>query len=359
MDRDELTLIWFDYHEVSFSKVEKILAEFDDFEDIFNENKVKNAIFDESIKKLLLDLQAEDLGRFEKEAFAQMNKFGVTPITFFSDAYPQKLKSISDPPLVIYAKGDVSLLKKKSIAIVGTRKPTTYGRNVCEDFTKELSAAGLVTVSGLAYGIDSVVAEKTLECGGKTIAVLAGGLDSIYPAQNTSLARRIVETGGLLLSENRVGVRPQSYFFILRNRIVSALSLGTLIVEAGQSSGTMSTANFALEQSRELFVIPGNITSPQSMGTNSLIDQMPETFTVSPKRILYKLNIKLPEEHKSEKQIDATESKILEFLSEGEKSFDDICDSLNISPSMLSSKLIMLEMFGLVAKGAGNNYYKK
>ena len=161
---------------------------------------------------------------------------------------------------------------------------------MCEKFTKELSNAGLVTVSGLAYGIDTIVAETTLEAGGKTIAVLGGGLDSIYPASNTNLAKRVAGQG-LLVSEYRIGVKPQTYSFVNRNRIVSALGLGTLIIEAGKKSGTMTTAKFAIEQSRELFVVPGNIYSKLSEGTNNLINEMPDTFTISPDRILYRLGI--------------------------------------------------------------------
>ena len=358
MNKKELFLIWCNYNGLNFSKLEKILANFNDFEEIFDKNNTQNAFFDESINSIIQNLQNEDMKNFEQVVTREMERYNVKPVTYWSEEYPDKLKVISDPPLVIYTKGDVSLLKKKSISIVGTRKPTMYGKIVCENFTKELSSAGLVTISGLAYGIDTIVAEKTLEAGGKTIAVLAGGLDSIYPAQNTSLAGRILETGGLLVSEYKIGTKPVNYQFISRNRIVSALGLGTLIVEAGKSSGTMTTANFALEQSRELFAIPGNINSSQSEGTNSLIDQMPDIFTISPERILYKLNIRKKSAPKSEVQIEMGENKIIELLSTGEKTFDELCDGTGMSASELSTKLIKMEMFGMVKKGPSNTYYK-
>lgn len=358
MNIEEIVLIWLDYQKVGFSKLEKILSKFDVFNDIFDKNKLKNAFFNTEIETLLLKLQQTDLSEFEKIITAEMEKYDIFPVTFFSKDYPEKLKVISDPPLVLYTRGDVSLLNKKSISMVGTRKPTTYGRIVCEKFAKELSGAGLVTISGLAYGIDTIVAEKTLEAGGKTIAVLAGGLNSIYPSQNKALADKIVSSGGLLVTEYHVGISPQNYFFVSRNRIVSALGLGVVIVEAGKHSGTMTTANFALEQSRELFVIPGNINSLQSEGTNALIDQMPDVFTISPNRILFKLGIKKPTEEKSAMQVDLVENKILDLLALGEKSFDAISDELKISASELSSKLIKMEMFGLVKKGDSNTYYK-
>lgn len=359
MERAEIALLWFDYNGYSLQKVEKILKKFDKIEAIFDKNLVKNAFFDDlnipNIKSKLLEINEENFSKFVQE---DLDKYNLTAITFVSSGYPEKLKNIADPPLVVYAKGDISLLGKKSISIIGTRKPTTYGKIVCENFTKELSSAGLVTVSGLAYGIDTLVAQKTLEIGGKTIAVLAGGLDKIYPSQNNALADKIANNGGLLLSEYRIGVSPANYSFINRNRIVSALGLGTLIVEAGKSSGTMSTARHAIEQGRELFIIPGNITSPQSEGTNSLIDEMPDTFTISPNRILFKLNIKKKTEHKATKQMDLTENIILDALSVSELSFDDLCEKTKLSPSVLSSELIKMEMFGLVKKGDGNTYYR-
>ena len=245
VSRDELALIWFDYNDVDFSKVEKILTKFDQICDVFDKNKVKNADFAkigfEEIKEKLLSLDEE---KFMQKIDDEFYKYNISAVTFVSKNYPEKLKNIDNPPLVLYARGDLDLLNKKSIAIVGTRKPTDYGRIVCEKFTKELSAAGLVTVSGLAYGIDTIVAETSI-ISGKTIAVLAGGLDSIYPSQNKALSKRIEEKG-LLLSEYRVGIKPLNFMFVNRNRIVSALSLGTRINEAGKNSGTMTPARFSI-----------------------------------------------------------------------------------------------------------------
>ncbi len=356
---DELALVWFDYQNVKFAKVEQILDKFEQISDIFDKKCVENAFFEnkvlEEIKYKMLEIDKEE---FQEFVLNEFYKYNISAVTFASKSYPEKLKNIADPPLVLYAKGDVSLLNKKSISIVGTRKPTPYGRIVTEKFTKELSRAGLVTVSGLAYGIDTVVAKLTLEVGGKTIAVLAGGLDSIYPSQNKSLADEIVETGGLLISEYRPQIKPLQYSFIERNRIVSALGLGTLIIEAGKTSGTMATARHALEQGRELFVVPGNINSPESEGTNNLIDEMPDTFTICPERILYRLKIKKKEQKQAEVQVDMLESDILEILSKGELNFDELAEKTGMKPAELSAKLIKLEMFGLVQKGPLNTYYK-
>ena len=365
-NKEELVLLWFDYNDYSFLKLEKILKNFNDISALFDKNIVKNAVFDDAFAEIKQKLLNEDFDKFEQKVVDELDKHNITAITFVSKNYPEKLKTIDEPPLVLYAKGDVSLLQKKTISIVGTRTPTDYGKIVCEKFTKDLSRAGLVTVSGLAYGIDTIVAETSLESGGKTIAVLGGGLDSIYPASNTGLADRVSKQG-LLVSEYRIGIKPQAYHFVNRNRIVSALGLGTLIIEAGKKSGTMTTAKFAIEQSRELFVVPGNIYSKLSEGTNNLIDQMPDTFTISPDRILYRLGIvKKLEQQKfyfgddktSESSSGSDENKILKQLDGGELSFDELCEKTGMKPAEISSELIRLEMFGLVKKGSGNIYYK-
>lgn len=359
LNDEEWLLIWFDYHDVNFSKTEKFLEKFDKFEYIFDKNKLKNAFFkDDILNDIKEKLLNDDFDKFKELVGDEFYKYNLSAVTFLSKNYPNKLKNICEPPLVLYCRGDVLLLGKKSISIVGTRKPTTYGKIVVEKFTKELSEAGLVTVSGLAYGIDSCVANSTLDVNGKTIAVLAGGLDSIYPSSNKGLADKIVETGGLLISEYRPTIKPAPYAFINRNRIISALGLGLLIIEASKSSGTMATARHALEQGRELFIVPGNINSLESEGTNNLIDEMPDTFTISTDRILYRLKINKKKKEEKQVQVDLDENQILQFLNSGEKTFDEICEHLNISPSELSAKLIKLEMFGLVLKGTGNTYYK-
>lgn len=359
MTRDELALIWFDYNDFTFSKTEKILAKFNEICDIFDKNLVKNAVFedfvDNDVKEILLNI---DEKKFAEKIENEFYKHNISAVTFASKNYPEKLRNIDQPPLVLYVRGDDSLLNKKSISIVGTRKPSDYGKIVCEKFTKELSNAGLVTVSGLAYGIDTIVAETTLAAGGKTIAVLAGGLDSIYPSQNKALAQKISQNG-LLVSEHRIGLKPASYMFVNRNRIVSGLGLGTLIVEAGKNSGTMITARHAIDQSRELFVVPGNIYSIQSEGTNKLIDEIPDVFTISPERILSRLKIEKREKKKTDAvQVDMVEDKILQVLSVSEKSFDELVEETGLKPAELSSNLVKMEMFSLIKKGNSNTYFK-
>jgi len=186
--------------------------------------------------------------------------------------YPDRLKNINDPPLYFYMNGNIPLKGSISIAIVGTRRPTVYGRKAAEMFSAELTKAGFTIVSGCARGIDSIAHRAALEAGGWSIGVLGCGIDVAYPRENRGLMEEISQNGAII-SEFSPGTGPEKWNFPQRNRIISGLSLGTLVVEAAEKSGSLITARFALEQGREVFAVPGNINSPYSGGTNNLIKQ--------------------------------------------------------------------------------------
>ncbi len=305
--------------------------------------KIKNAILNKNIEKII----------------SKLKKYSVFSITLFSEDYPEKLKNIAQPPLVLYCKGNKNLLNENSISIVGTRRPTIYGREVTRRFASRLAEAGLVTVSGLAFGLDMEVAMATLSSDGKTIAVLGGGLDKIYPSQNTSLADKIVENGGLLLSLYAPEKRPTKYSFVDRNRVISGLGLGTIIIEAGEGSGTLNTASHAIEQGKELFVIPANITSPASIGSNRLIEQFPETFTISPEHVLEVL--KVPDKKffvkVAQKTDDGEDEKlILNLLYQQDLDFDTLKEKTHLDSKSLIRKLTTMEINALIKK-LPNNFY--
>lgn len=200
-------------------------------------------------------------------------KENVHVITILDHGYPEILKNIYQPPWILYCKGDVSLLKEKwKLAIVGSRKPSSYGIEVTKWLVKELAEHNIIVVSGFAKGIDTIAHEGTIQSGGKTIGVLGGGFYHLYPKENTDLAL-FMENEHLLISEYPPYVPPKKIHFPERNRIISGLTLGTVVVEAKGKSGSLITANFALEQGREVFAIPGPITSEYSIGTNQLIQQ--------------------------------------------------------------------------------------
>ena len=192
-----------------------------------------------------------------------------------NEEYPEQLREIFDPPLKLYVLGNKTLLKQKGVAIVGSRKPTEYGKKVALQFSKQLSEKGINIISGLALGIDTYAHLGSLQSGGsgKTIAVLGSGLDEVYPKQNIELAKQIISLGGCIVTEYPLKTKPEKLHFPQRNRIISGLSKGVLVVEASEKSGSLITVDFALEQGRDVFVIPGNIFSNTSVGTNNLIKQ--------------------------------------------------------------------------------------
>ena len=199
----------------------------------------------------------------------------IKEIEISSNEYPQQLKNIYDPPLKLYALGNVHILKQLSIAIVGSRRATEYGRKIAFQFANDLTKKGINIISGLAIGIDTYAHLGTLypKAIGKTIAVLGSGLNEIYPKSNIELAKKILESGGCIVTEYPLGIKPQKTHFPQRNRIISGLSKGVLVVEAGEKSGALITADFALEQGKEVFAVPGNILNYTSIGTNNLIKQ--------------------------------------------------------------------------------------
>ena len=200
-----------------------------------------------------------------------MNKNQV--ITIKDERYPQKLKNIYSPPKCLYAIGDVRILNKPSIAMVGCRKYSEYGKKAAYYFSYNLAKAGLNIVSGLAVGIDSFSHAGCIAAKGKTIAVIGSGLDNIYPKENIELAKKIIEEGGCIISEYPLGTKPEKNHFPARNRIISGLSEAVLVVEAKEKSGSLITADFAIEQGRDVFAVPGNINSKNSVGTNLLIQE--------------------------------------------------------------------------------------
>jgi DNA processing protein len=201
----------------------------------------------------------------------QTNEISV--ITFFDKEYPPLLKNIYQPPWAIFAKGDLSLLQKEpKLAVVGSRKATQYGKNSLHLLIPRLIEKGVVIVSGLANGIDTIAHECTINNGGKTIAVIAGGMYHIYPKENKNLALQMMKTQ-LIISEYPPDTKPAKWHFPIRNRIISGLSVGTFIIEAKQKSGSLITANYALNEGREVFSLPGSIFNPLSNGTNELIQQ--------------------------------------------------------------------------------------
>lgn len=208
----------------------------------------------------------------EKEA-QQVQDAGANFITPIDEYYPERLLEIYDPPAVLWVRGNLDLLARPGIAVVGTRAPSPYGAGMAEMLARDLANRGLVILSGMARGIDTAAHKGALEAGGKTIAVWGTGLDVVYPKENKKLAEQIILSGGTIVTENPMGTFPAPQNFPIRNRILSGMSVGVLVIEAAENSGTRITARCAMEQNRDVFAVPGNVTNKNSWGPNTLIKQ--------------------------------------------------------------------------------------
>lgn len=273
-----------------------------------------------------------------------------------TNEFLQRLGSLANTPKRLYIRGNVSYTGVRSVAIVGSRKPTPYGIEVAFDFAEKLARRGVVIMSGLAYGIDAAAHKGALQAGGTTIAVMAHGLDTVYPRGNTRLAESILEQGGALISEYEPGTEAMKHRFLERNRIVSGLADIVIVVEAGERSGTLRTVAEALEQGKEVFAVPGPITSSQSIGPNRLIQQGAQP-ALSAKDILISLGLD-PLEPMQSKLATANpeERRLLELIDKGVRAGDQLLEQSGLSASLYAQTMTMLEIQGLVRSLGGNQW---
>lgn len=293
----------------------------------------------------------------------QFRKQKISFVSLAQDNYPKLLKQIPNPPIVLYMKGNFSLLSSlktsKVMAIVGTRRITSYGRQITEMFAKELASMGFIIVSGMALGVDGIAHQSTIESGGKTIAVLGNGVDLPYPYENQQLYEEILDNGGLIISEFPPGMPPSVGSFPSRNRIVAGLSEGILVTEGASDSGSLITANFGLEFGRKVFAVPGPITSLLSKAPLDLIAKGARLVT-SPEDILKEFSISNPQfpifnkNKKSKFQTkDKNELKILKLLENESFNFDEIARLTKIDSSKLASILSIMEIKGMIKNSNG------
>lgn len=270
--------------------------------------------------------------------------------------YLQIIDTIAIKPKKLYFVGKIPSERQPTVAIVGTRRPTAYGKEVTYQFAHDLASYGIVIVSGLALGVDAIAHRGALDAGGTTIAVLANGVDRIYPATNYDLGQSIIKSGGAIISEYEPGVDARDFQFLERNRIVSGLSDAVIVTEAAIRSGTMSTVAHALEQGREVFVVPGNITSPLSAGCNNLIKQGAHPITCANDVIeiiapdLLRAQTLLP--------LGSTplESKIINLLQSGIRDGDELQDLSEVAASEFSQTITMMEISGTIRALGGNQW---
>jgi DNA processing protein len=300
------------------------------------------------------------------EAILQrLSTLGIQPLTLLDSTYPANLRKIADPPPVLFTRGELSDQDQTAVALVGTRKATAYGKAVADRLTRDLARAGVTVVSGLARGIDTVAHHAAVQSRGRTLAVLGNGLDQVYPPENTALAHKIVDShAGALVSEFAPGIPPDAVNFPRRNRIIAGLSLATVILEAGEPSGALITADFALEQGRDVLAVPGSIFSPTCAGTNRLIQQgaTPVTCADDILEVLSSnahgaastgtgLACSVPE-------LEPDETSVWRALSPEPRHVDTLARDLTMRAGEVSATLAMLEIKGL-ARQVGSMLYTR
>jgi DNA processing protein len=303
--------------------------------------------------------------RYKREALKQLKTIQdlkIKIITIKDDLYPYYLKNIYDPPIILYVRGNM-LQEEKCVAVVGSRRATPYGLKMAETISYKLARLGITVISGMARGIDTYAHNGALRAGGRTIAVLGCGPDIVYPSENKELMAKIIETGAVI-SEFQPGMQPIATNFPARNRIISGISQGVVVIEAGERSGSLITAGFALEQGREVFAVPGNINSFTSVGTNKLIKDGAKIVTdiedIIEELKVYNLSgvetgieIKESFDQSKFKGLDSEERKLVECLKSEPLHIDILADKSGLSVKAVSSILVMLELKGVVEQAPG------
>ncbi|RKZ34903.1 DNA-protecting protein DprA [bacterium] len=295
--------------------------------------------------------------------FERIAKTDATFVPLTSDDYPALLREIYDPPLFLFVMGKLAPKDRFSISIVGTRNPTTYGRFFTESIAQSLARHGLTIISGMAVGIDSAAHQGALSAGGRTIAVLGSGVDIIYPKVNKRLYEKIKETGAIV-SEFLLGEEVKAENFPRRNRIISGMSLGTLVAEAGERSGALITAKYSLDQGRELFAVPGSPNQPKSVGTNRLVQRGEAKLILNEEDILNEIEQylpakeSLPEALPSLSELSPEQRVVYQVLSREPKHIDKIAQEADMDPGYALSQLFELELAGVVKQLAGKQFIK-
>lgn len=295
-------------------------------------------------------------------------RIGAQIITISDPLYPPLLKQIYDPPILVWVQGNPESLSVPGVAVIGTRNATSYGKKQAARLTTELASRGLCIFSGLAFGIDATAHKAALEAGGTTVAVLGSGIDNLYPRKNAGVARDIVKSGGAVISEFPLGTNPDAGNFPVRNRIVSGLSLGVVVVESGIQGGSMITAELGLDQNREVFAVPHSLDSAAGTGCNYLIKKGAAKLVQTVDDILDELPLSVSEGQDSKAsglpertdwralELDKESQKVCALLEEGQAQLDEISERTGISTSQLLVILLQLEMKGIVKQTAGKHF---
>jgi DNA processing protein len=337
-------------------RMQGLVAYFGDLESAWRASKADLAEAGLGLKVIERVLQARENVDLDK-VWEKIEKQGIKILTWQDEVYPLRLKEINQPPPVLYIRGEYLPDDLFAVAVVGTRRVTPYGRQITEELSSFLAANGMTVISGLARGVDSVAHKSALKAGGRTIGILGSGVDRIYPPEHRGLAEQMMESGAII-SDYAPGTPPDASNFPPRNRIISGLSLAVVVIEAGETSGALITAEFAAEQGREVFAVPGSILAPQSKGTNKLI-QSGALPLLSVNDLMQALDITRVGEQKAARKVvpgDAIEAKLLSVLGNEPLHVDEIRNQSELPIEKVSSVLALMELKGMVRQVGGMNY---
>jgi len=337
-------------------RMQGLIAYFGDLESAWKAAPAELASAGLGTKVIERVIQAREKVDLE-EIWGKIEKQGIKILTLEDETYPARLKEIDQPPPVLYVRGEYLPDDLFAVAIVGTRRVTPYGRQIAEELSSFLAANGMTVISGLARGVDAIAHQSTLKAGGRTIAVLGSGVDKIYPPEHRALAGQMMERGALI-SDYAPGTPPDASNFPPRNRIISGLSLAVVVVEAGETSGALITAEFAAEQGREVFAVPGSILAPQSKGTNRLIQRGAQPL-LSASDLMQALNLTRAGEQKAARKVlptDETEARLLNVLGNEPLHVDEIRNQADLPIEKVSAALALMELKGMVRQVGGMNY---
>lgn len=349
-------------------RVKQLVRSFDDPSRIFKLSKTElRSIEGIGEASALAILTFDDWNEVE-EILEATEKSKSQIITIADPLYPPLLKQIYDPPVLLWLKGNPEALSNPGVGVVGTRHATSYGKKMAEKLSSELGVQGLSIFSGLAYGVDAIAHRAALRVGAPTVAVLGSGIDNLYPRENADLANQIVKDGGAVITEYPLGTNPDAGNFPERNRIVSGMSMGVVVIESGMEGGSMITADLALDQNREVFAVPHNMTSLSGSGCNYLIKTGAAKLVQNVEDILLELPLaqgdgdghskkKIEQEmsgkHWKTAELDELSTKVCELLEKGEMQIDTLAEELKLRTSQLLVCLLQLEMKELVTQKAG------
>lgn len=346
---DRILYFWLTVSDVSPSKINALILHYGGircFYEQFLFDKHLQTSLGSAYEKLKKALDEDIL----KKELEKLERAEISFLTPMDAQYPKGFLELNDAPFVVFYKGNLELINSKCFTIVGTRNPSNYGKKMTKVFSTELSKSGLTIVSGMATGIDSYAHRFTLEANGDTIAILGNGHNQIYPAVNYDLYREVSHKG-LVISEFLPDFKGTVYSYPRRNRLLSAISIGVLVVEAGEKSGTMYTVEYALEQGRNVFVLTGAADNTKTLGNLRLIRNSQCAMVYEPRHILEELNIAYTKKEVVQGlQLDFNEQKILDLLANGELHYDNILYSTDLAVSDLNSLLTIMEIKGLIAK---------